>query len=422
MKKISRRDFLKVAGISAAAMGLAACGGSSSSTAASTAASTAEPQDVSLVMWGAEEDQSMLKDMVEAFKAEHADEVNLNITIGVQSESSAKDTVLTDPTAAADVFAFADDQINDLVAASALQPIADIGDRLSLADVRSRNASGSVDAATVNDTLYAFPLTASNGYFMFYDASVFTEDDVKTMDRMLEVAGAAGKQITMQLNSGWYLYSFFAGAGLSLSLNEDGSNACNWNEAPGTDVVQAILDICSNPAFVSLQDADFVAGVQDGSLVAGVNGTWNATVAEEAWGENYAATKLPTYTLNGEQVQMCSFSGFKLLGVNPHSANVGWAMLLADYISNEENQAKRFELRGEGPANLNAAASEAVQAAPAIAALAEQAAYSTPQRVGGNYWTPTETLGDILAAGNPDGTDLQALLDTCVEGITAPVA
>lgn len=364
----------------------------------------------------------MLKDMVEAFKAEHADEVNLNITIGVQSESSAKDTVLTDPTAAADVFAFADDQINDLVAASALQPIADIGDRLSLADVQSRNASGSVDAATVNDTLYAFPLTASNGYFMFYDASVFTEDDVKTMDRMLEVAGAAGKQITMQLNSGWYLYSFFAGAGLSLSLNEDGSNACNWNEAPGTDVVQAILDICSNPAFVSLQDADFVAGVQDGSLVAGVNGTWNATVAEEAWGENYAATKLPTYTLNGEQVQMCSFSGFKLLGVNPHSANVGWAMLLADYISNEENQAKRFELRGEGPANLNAAASEAVQAAPAIAALAEQAAYSTPQRVGGNYWTPTETLGDILAAGNPDGTDLQALLDTCVEGITAPVA
>ena len=40
-KMISRRNFLKAAGVSAAALGLAACGGSSSSTAASTAASTA---------------------------------------------------------------------------------------------------------------------------------------------------------------------------------------------------------------------------------------------------------------------------------------------------------------------------------------------------------------------------------------------
>ena len=37
MKHISRRNFLKVAGVGAAALGLAACGGSSSSTASSTA-------------------------------------------------------------------------------------------------------------------------------------------------------------------------------------------------------------------------------------------------------------------------------------------------------------------------------------------------------------------------------------------------
>ena len=36
-KKISRRDFLKAAGLSAAALGLTACGGGSTSTAASTA-------------------------------------------------------------------------------------------------------------------------------------------------------------------------------------------------------------------------------------------------------------------------------------------------------------------------------------------------------------------------------------------------
>ena len=43
MKKISRRSFLAAAGVSAAALALTACGGSSNSTAASTApaASTA---------------------------------------------------------------------------------------------------------------------------------------------------------------------------------------------------------------------------------------------------------------------------------------------------------------------------------------------------------------------------------------------
>ena len=38
-KMITRRNFLKAAGVSAAALGLAACGGSSSSTASSAAGS-----------------------------------------------------------------------------------------------------------------------------------------------------------------------------------------------------------------------------------------------------------------------------------------------------------------------------------------------------------------------------------------------
>lgn len=118
---------------------------------------------------------------------------------------------------------------------------------------------------------------------------------------------------------------------------------------------------------------------------------------------------------------MSSYSGYKLIGVNPHSKNLGWAMLLAEFLTNEDSQKARFEARGLGPANSAAAASPEVQSNPAIAALAEQAAYATPQRVGGKYWDPAKTLGQILASGNPDGTDLQQLLDTTVEGITAPV-
>lgn len=423
----------------AMALSLAACGGSAStatstpeaasaaeSTAASTeaaaegdvldqAAAAAFSKDVTLTMWGAEEDQDLLREISDKFIEKYGNYGGkITINLGAQSESTAKDTVLTDPTAAADVYAFADDQLNELVKAGALQEV-----QLNADDVKNRNTPASVDAATVDGKLYAYPLTADNGYFMFYDKSFFTEDDVKSLDTMMEKAAAAGKKVSMDVANGWYLYSFYAGAGLKLGLADDGVNTvCNWNEAPGADVTQAVIDICKNPGFIALKDEEFTGKLKDGTLVAGVNGTWRANDAAEVWGANYAACKLPTYTLNGEQVQMASFSGFKLIGVNPHSANVGAAMLLADFVTNEENEGLRFKERTQGPSNINALAAAS---SPALTAVVDQSEYATLQRVGGNYWASAETLGSICVNGNPDGKDPQALIDDAVAGFTAPV-
>ncbi len=432
---------LSLAMAGAMALSLAACGGSAASSeatstaeAASTVESTAESteaaaegdvldqaaaaafsQDVTLTMWGAEEDQDLLREISDKFIEKYGNYGGtITINLGVQSESEAKDTVLNDPTAAADVYAFADDQLNELVKAGALQEV-----QLNADDVKSRNTPASVDAATLDGKLYAYPLTADNGYFMFYDKSFFTEDDVKSLDTMMEKAAAAGKKVSMDVANGWYLYSFYAGAGLNLGLADDGVNTvCNWNEAPGADVTQAIIDICKNPGFIALKDEEFTGKLKDGTLVAGVNGTWRANDAAEVWGDNYAACKLPTYTLNGEQVQMASFSGFKLIGVNPHSANVGAAMLLADFVTNEENEELRFQERAQGPSNITALAAAS---SPALTAVVEQSEYATLQRVGGNYWASAETLGSICVNGNPDGKDTQALVDDAVAGITAPV-
>lgn len=423
----------------AMALSLAACGGSAStatstpeaasaaeSTAASTEAATdgdvldqaaaaAFSKDVTLTMWGAEEDQDLLREISDKFIEKYGNYGGkITINLGAQSESTAKDTVLTDPTAAADVYAFADDQLNELVKAGALQEV-----QLNADDVKNRNTPASVDAATMDGKLYAYPLTADNGYFMFYDKSFFTEDDVKSLDTMMKKAADAGKKVSMDVANGWYLYSFYAGAGLNLGLADDGVNTvCNWNEAPGADVTQAVIDICKNPGFIALKDEEFTGKLKDGTLVAGVNGTWRANDASEVWGANYAACKLPTYTLNGEQVQMASFSGFKLIGVNPHSANVGAAMLLADFVTNEENEGLRFKERTQGPSNINALAAAS---SPALTAVVDQSEYATLQRVGGNYWASAETLGSICVNGNPDGKDPQALIDDAVAGFTAPV-
>ncbi len=109
-----------------------------------------------------------------------------------------------------------------------------------------------------------------------------------------------------------------------------------------------------------------------------------------------------------------------LIGVNAYSKQREWAEKLAEWITNEENQKLRFALRSQGPSNISAAASEEVQNSPAITALLDQSEFSSPQRIGGNFWEPVTTFTTNLLAGNPSGKSLQEQLDIMVEGIIAP--
>ena len=380
-------------------------------------------EKIQLLVWvGDDADQEWIEGVIDGFQQANPDH-QFQIRVGIVPEPDAKIAILQDPTASADVFTFAHDQILELYGAGALQEI--VMNSEAVINANGGKNAGAIQAAMMNDRLYAYPATADNGYFMFYNKEYFSEEDILTLDRMLEIAAQNGKYFSYDLDAAWYLYSFFAGAGLQLEMQADQSNLCNWNaadtEITGVQVAQAILDIAAHPGFINQSDAEFIAGIKDGSVIAGVNGVWNARAAQEAWGENYAAAKLPLFTVAGQQRQMASFAGYKLVGVNAYSANVGHAMRFAEYMTNYESQMKRFELRGQGPSNMQAASSPAVMADPAIAALTAQDAYAQAQNVGPNYWAPADTFGAIMAAGNPEGTDLQALLDQMVAGITAPV-
>ncbi len=420
-------------GIAAAILSavLAGCAGpendlrETGSTAQSSGALSLEEQlaadsgEVELLVWGAEEDQALLEQIIDGFSKEYQGRAEFQITLAVQSESGCKDALMGDLEAGADVFAFADDQLNTLVAAGALEPIPH-PDR-----IRSASLEGAVEAASVDGTLYAYPLTADNGYFLYYNRQYITESDASSLDSILEAAAAHHKKFAMDWSSGWYVYSFFGNTGLEVGLNEDGiTNYCTWNQtgsaASGTEVAQAMLEIAASPGFLNTDDGGFLRGVQNGSVIAGVSGVWNAVAVEEAWGNQYAAAKLPTYTCGNKQIQMASFSGYKLIGVNAYSEHPAWSALLAEWISNESNQQLRFTLRGQGPSNIKASQSAAVQDSPAIAALLAQSEYSCLQRIGGNYWDPVSEFAGTLADGNPDQIGLQELLDTMTEGITAP--
>lgn len=377
-----------------------------------------ESGTVTLTVWAEENNFEMLTQMIESFKQEYAGQADFDIQLVQQSDSSAKDTMLGDIHAAADVFSFPDDQLTSLVAAGALVPVP------NAAEISSANLEEAVGAASYNGTLYAYPMTADNGYFLYYDKSYFTDEDVQTMDGILAVAEAAGKKVSMEFTSGWYLYSFFGGTGLEFGINDDGvTNYCNWNSTEGSikgvDIVEGILNIVNSPAFIAEADDDFVTAVQDGTAIAGISGVWNAVSIKEAWGSDYGAVKLPTYTVAGQQVQMSSFTGYKMMGVNYYSEHKEWACKLADWFTNEENQTIRFQQRSQGPSNINAAASDEVGKEPAIAAVIDQSQYGNLQRVGNSYWDACTNFANTILSGNTEGTDWQEVIDTLVAEITA---
>lgn len=421
--------------VGAMAISMAACGKTSSSTNnGGSGNSGTSNETVSLRVWGGEEDQNLLKELVEKFKTTYPDQ-KFNIEIGVESEATAKDTILTDVEAAADVFAFASDQIVDLNNAKALANIEDMDSALqnyakkSIADVKAANGEGSVEAASIDGKLMAFPMTGGNGYFLYYDSSVISEEDAATWDTLLAAADKAGKKVGMTLASGWYNASFFYGAGFTTGLNDDGTTAIDFNGTSkdgytGVQVTQSMLNIASNKAFMAIADGDISNQIAGGTLAAVISGTWDAENAQKVFGDGYAATKLPTYTLDGKQVQQGSVSGYKLIGVNAYSKNVGWATVLAEFLTNEESQATRFEQRQLAPTNKNVAASDEVSKNVAIAASAAQDAYGVIQTVSAKYWDPAKTFGEMIAQGSLSATDEKAIqdaLDTMVEGAKAAV-
>lgn len=423
-------------------LSLTACGGNGGTAETqapaanntNTEAADASNETVTLTLWGAEEDQALLAQLVEDFKAAYPDQT-FDIQIGVESESTAKDTVLTDIEAAADVFAFANDQLNDLVSAGALLNLSgDVSAVLpaytdkTLEDVLAANGEGSVAAATKDGNVYAFPMGGGNNYFLYYDSTKITADQAKSWDELLSAAEAAGGKVGMTFASGWYNASFFLGAGFISDMNPDGTTVIDWNGTSadgytGVDVAKAMTAIAAHPGFLAIADGDISNQIASGAVCAVVSGTWDAGAAETAFGEGYAATKLPTFTCAGDQVQMSCFSGFKLMGVNAYSKNSGWAVLLAEFLTNEASQTARFETRQLAPTNLNAAANDAVTSNVAIAASAAQDVYGSVQNVGGKFWDPTATFGQMIANGElgSDDAAIQAALDTLVEGVTAPV-
>ena len=121
-------------------------------------------------------------------------------------EASSAGQVSQDAEASADVFLYANDNLTTMTDANALVKFGGIYRE----EIEKTNSETSLASVMKDGEVYGVPF-AINTWFMFYDKSVFTEEDVKNLDTMLEKGVVA-----FPFTNSWYLPAFYFGNGCTL--------------------------------------------------------------------------------------------------------------------------------------------------------------------------------------------------------------
>ncbi|MCR5809222.1 MAG: extracellular solute-binding protein [Clostridiales bacterium] len=362
-------------------------------------------------VWCGEDIVELTKQQIAKFNEENKDAgIVINADVQGVSESTAANDMITDIEAGADIFCFPQDQFARLVQAGALSELGAGASEF----VKTNNAEDSVAAATAGEKIYAYPLTADNGYFMYYDKSVIPETDIDSLEALIKDCEDNGRYFAMETNtSAWYIAAFFFATGCKSEwvTNDDGefeSVNDTFDSPEGLIAAKGLKKLQDSPAHISSSAADEFGK----SAAVLVSGTWAYNNVLSILGENMGVADLPSFEVDGQQYHLGSFSGYKLMGVKPCSDAKRAAVLnkLAQYLTGETCQNERFAAVSWGPSNKAAQGSDAVKANPALVALNQQAAYATIQgQIHGSWWDIAKVIGDDVKDAT-DEAGLQAAL------------
>jgi len=385
------------------------------------AADFGEEKDATIKVWGPDAYVSLLKEQCDAFKALYPEQ-NITIEVVAQGEDTAATQMLSDPDAAADVFGFASDQMNRLTNAKVIAPI----NTNYATAVAATDLEEAIKVCTVDDKLFAFPETG-NGYYLVYDKRVVTDEQAGSFEAILEACKTAGKKFIMDAGTGYYscLFAFTGGVKID-GLKDDNVTQvfADYDEAEAVATLKAFSKLMHDYSgtFTSLGPENISSGFSNGACGAGIDGSWNSSVDKEALGENLGAAKLPTINVDGEDKQMISMYGYKMIGVNAASKFPRTSQILAYYLSSKECQQQRADQLGWSPTNKEVIESDTVKNDVTISALVAQSAHAVAQvNVADTFWDPMANLGNKLFAEvtDPETYDFAKLLNDTIANIAA---
>ncbi len=380
-----------------------------------------------LTVWGPSAQQESLTQMIAAFKEANPD-ITYDIAVGVCAEGDGYSMMSNDPQSGADVFAFANDQLVNLYSIGALSPLAPS----TVTALKASDDLTAVESGKLGDNYYGYPYAADNGFFLYYDSSVVSAEQAKTVDGVIEACKAAGKSFIFEGTNSWYALSFAYGAGGKYTPTYDGATLksveVNFDQKPdggqysygqlgGFQLAEILQESCTKVGDDTLIDNELTSG----TFGACIRGTWKGDAIKNALGEHYAATVLPTWVgIDGETYKWYSFAGCKLFGVNGYSKHPEDAHKLAAFLSSEKMQDKRFDDNAIGPSNKKVAAQEKVQKNVAVSTMMKQISTASVIQVSmpSNYWSEADAFGQAMNKFDLNDT-AESLQELVVQMVTA---
>lgn len=384
-------------------------GAMASCTAEKTAVSSepVEKKDVTLVMWGAQDDQDFLKSVTDKFCKEY-DKANVTVELKVMGEDVAKDEALKDVDSAGDVFGVALDQIGALADAKAIYEIPEAA--------TSQFENIDMSLGKYNGKYYGIPYIAECSSVLFYNKSLLSEEDVVSVEKILEKDCGSAKNFAPRFGSAWEDITWFATTGAKAFTDGD-RTICDWNNADCVEMVKYIGTLKGTGKVANIDSKDvstLVNAFKDKQIASSFIGTYAASDIKEALGDDYGVAKMPTL----KDKQMVTFASGKVYVINAKCEDPDTALALIQYVSNEENQLKRFEERKALPTNSNLATNETILSDPTAAAELAQFAYTVPNGpIYGtvDYWNTINALVESAFNGEIPEDQVQTKLDELVK-------
>ena len=305
-----------------------------------TAFAAAKP--IELTVWADSFQFEWLQNRLDAFEAANP---QWDITWNIEDyfPGYAEVVIAEDPAAGGDVYLYYSSYLNTLLEAGAVLPLTAAETRQALAN----STQTLVDTVSdLNGTCYGYPL-AGNTWFMLYNKSVFSEEDVKSLDTMLE----KGK-VAFPMTNIWYLPAFYFANGGTMygPRGNNEADGIRFNGSRGAAVTARLAELMEHPNFITEDYGIDTRILADGTCDALFGVFWDYTSLREQMGDDIGAAQLPTVNINGQPRQMKALMESISVGVNPHADHPEAARALAAFLSNADSQLLRWQLHGSAVA------------------------------------------------------------------------
>lgn len=368
--------------------------------------------EVKLKVWAPQEAADVFEDQCAEFVKNFKDQGRkISIEVVAQGESDAGTQLMNDPEQSADVFGFVSDHASKLYPGTYTSVV-----RANFQqNLKDQNLEGAIDAASYKDpntnetNMYAYPETGDNSYVLFYDKSVISEEEVKSMESIMKVCNEKNKTFIMDADNGFYscMIPLTAGGKYSVGTDDEGlpKQELQYDEDAVVKVAKAWADLVGNDKHFVNNDPDtsLPAAFQNGKAACGIAGSWKIKALQKVLGDNYAAVKLPTLKVDGKDTQLVNMFGYKLIGVNSKTKYQLTSQALAYYLTSEQCQKERLDKLEWGPSIKTLIESDTVKNSIGLSAIFEQQKYSVAQAgLTGAFWDPTGAFGLYLVTPGND--------------------